>query len=143
MARHIELATVNMVPTPDGNESRNVVVRKGDFRTGDPCVYIYPDTQLADTHNPNLAFLRRHKMQVKKRRFMGVESNGIALTMDEIKSSLNPRRKYWIGYDMTSKLGAHVLVKGLRRPKTKANLVMVQGHMMFIEACQYYMPESV
>lgn len=66
-ADRIELATV---------QGFHVVVKKGDFRAGDKCLYIETDSIVPDT--PQFEFLGSHR-HIKLQKIRGVVSQGLAL----------------------------------------------------------------
>ncbi len=55
------------------------VVKKGEFRPGDPCVWHEPDTIVAE--RPEYEFLRKQKFRLKIARFKGQVSQGLALPL--------------------------------------------------------------
>src|SRR5512133_1532260 len=64
----------------------NVVVKKGDFKVGDACVYIEIDSILPD--RPEFEFLRERKFRIKTIRLKGQVSQGICFPL-----SILPRPK--------------------------------------------------
>ena len=57
-----------------------VVVKKGQFKPGDRCIYCEPDSILPET--PAFEFLARHRYRIKARRIGKVISQGIAFPLD-------------------------------------------------------------
>src|SRR5437870_3631262 len=56
------------------------VIKKGEFRPGDLCVWHEPDTVAAE--KPEYEFLRNHGFRLKVSRFKGQVSQGLALPLD-------------------------------------------------------------
>jgi RNA ligase (TIGR02306 family) len=88
-ADHIEAATVLGYQT---------VIKKGEFRAGDLCVWHEPDTIVAE--RPEYEFLRKQKFRLKVSRFKGQVSQGLALPL-----SLLPPGNYAAGDDVTEAVG--------------------------------------
>jgi len=77
-------------------EGWDVVVLKGQFNIGDPCVYCECDSILP-VDNPNFAFLEGKRIKIKRLR--GIYSYGIAFPL-----SILPNDTYNIGDDVTELL---------------------------------------
>jgi RNA ligase (TIGR02306 family) len=76
------------------------VIRKGEFRPGDQCVWHEPDTVTAD--RPEYEFLRTHGFRLKVSRFKGQVSQGLALPL-----KILPAGNYAVGDDVTELTGIH------------------------------------
>lgn len=74
-ADKVELAHVN---------GWTVMVRKGQFKIGDPCVYFEIDSKVPETEQ--FEFLSKYKYRVKTQRFIKgtVLSQGLIMTLDEL-----------------------------------------------------------
>jgi len=57
----------------------NVVVRKGDFKVGDLCIYVEIDSILPE--RKEFEFLREKKFRIKTRKIRGIISQGIAFPL--------------------------------------------------------------
>lgn len=77
----------------------NVVVKKGEFRPGDPCVFFEIDSLLPQGA-PWAEFLRPHGFRVKTLKLRGVLSQGLALPIGILGSDMPPR-----GIDLRDRLG--------------------------------------
>src|SRR5688500_5329560 len=77
----------------------NVVVKKGEFRSGDPCVFFEIDSVLPESA-PWAQFLRPHGFRVKTLKLRGVLSQGLALPLSILGSEMPPR-----GVDLRERLG--------------------------------------
>lgn len=74
------------------------VVKKGEFRLGDRCVYFEIDSVLPE--KPEFEFLRKSKFKIKTIRLKKVLSQGLALPINIL-----PENEYQIGQDVTEILG--------------------------------------
>src|SRR5262245_39758001 len=74
------------------------VIKKGEFQTGDLCVWHEPDTVVAE--KPDYEFLRKQGFRLKVSRFKGQFSQGLALPL-----SVLPAGKYSPGDDATELTG--------------------------------------
>jgi RNA ligase (TIGR02306 family) len=74
------------------------VIKKGEFRAGDLCVWHEPDTVVAE--RPEYEFLRKQGFRLKVSRFKGQVSQGLALPL-----SVLPSGNYASGDDVTSVAG--------------------------------------
>src|SRR5438445_11897062 len=74
------------------------VIKKGEFRAGDLCVWHEPDTVTAD--RPEYEFLRSHGFRLKVSRFRGQVSQGLALPL-----AVLPAANYAVGDDVTELVG--------------------------------------
>jgi len=70
------------------------VIKKGEFRPGDLCVWHEPDTVVAD--KPEYEFLRKQGFRLKVSRFKGQVSQGLALPI-----SVLPAADFAVGQDVT------------------------------------------
>src|SRR5215475_2460924 len=70
------------------------VIKKGEFRTGDLCVWHEPDTVVAE--RSEYEFLRQHGFRLKVSRFKGQVSQGLALPLGVL-----PVANYAAGDDVT------------------------------------------
>lgn len=77
----------------------NVVVKKDEFRPGDPCVFFEIDSVLPQSQ-PWAEFLRPHGFRVKTLKLRGVLSQGLALPVSILGGELPPR-----GIDLRERLG--------------------------------------
>lgn len=76
----------------------NVIVKKGEFKDGDLCVYIEIDSKLPE--RKEFEFLAKKKYIIKTMKMAGVRSEGIVFPL-----SILPRGKYVLDQDVTKKLG--------------------------------------
>src|SRR3954465_1972802 len=74
------------------------VIKKGEFRAGDRCVWHEPDTVVSE--KPEYEFLRKQGFRLKVSRFKGQVSQGLALPL-----SILPTATYGIGDDVTALTG--------------------------------------
>src|SRR5689334_17382064 len=74
------------------------VIKKGEFQTGDLCVWHEPDTVAAE--RPEYEFLRSQGFRLKVSRFKGQISQGLALPL-----SVLPAGVYAVGDDATALTG--------------------------------------
>jgi RNA ligase (TIGR02306 family) len=77
----------------------NVVVKKGEFTPGDPCVFFEIDSVLPQGA-PWAEFLRPHGFRVKTLKLRGVLSQGLALPVSILGGEVPPR-----GIDLRDRLG--------------------------------------
>ena len=77
----------------------NVIVRKGEFKEGDKCIYHEIDTILPD--NERYAFIEGKTKRLKTKRLKGVLSQGLALPL----SSVDNLQSTEVGDDLTELLG--------------------------------------
>jgi RNA ligase (TIGR02306 family) len=98
------IADLRPIPGADRIEAATVlgyqtVVKKGEFRPGDLCVWHEPDTIVAD--RPEYEFLRKQGFRLKVARFKGQVSQGLAMPPSALglPGGLQP------GDDVTSLLG--------------------------------------
>ncbi len=82
------------------------VIKKGEFRPGDLCVWHEPDTVAAE--KPEYEFLRRQGFRLKVSRFKGQVSQGLALPL-----SVLPTAVYAEGDDVTELTGIRKYEKPL------------------------------
>ncbi len=82
------------------------VIKKGEFRPGDLCVWHEPDTVVAE--KPEYEFLRKQGFRLKVSRFKGQVSQGLALPM-----SVLPAADYSLGQDVTVETGIRKYEKPL------------------------------
>ncbi len=82
------------------------VIKKGEFRPGDRCVWHEPDTVVAE--KPEYEFLRKQGFRLKVSRFKGQVSQGLALPM-----SVLPTADYSLGQDVTAETGIRKYEKPL------------------------------
>jgi RNA ligase (TIGR02306 family) len=82
----------------------DVVVKKGEFKVGDQCVYVEIDSILPD--RPEFAFMQNHKMRVKTVRLRGQISQGICFPLSILPSIDGIAREVFAdGTDVTEILG--------------------------------------
>ena len=94
---------IREIPGADRIEAATVlgyqtVIKKGEFKAGDLCVWHEPDTIVAD--RPEYEFLRKQKFRLKVSRFKGQVSQGLALPL-----SLLPPGNYSLGDNVTEAIG--------------------------------------
>jgi len=80
----------------------NVVVKKGEFKEGDPCVYCEIDSVMPEW--PQFEFLAKYKYRIKTMKFKGQISQGIAFPITTIPEEYfkNGDRNEWdLGADCT------------------------------------------
>lgn len=82
------------------------VIKKGEFRPGDRCVWHEPDTVVAE--KPEYEFLRKQGFRLKVSRFRGQVSQGLALPL-----SVLPAAEYTAGQDVTEQTGIRKYEKPL------------------------------
>lgn len=75
-----------------------VVVKKGQFKIGDLCIYVEIDSVLPE--KPEFEFLRSKKFRIKTMRIRGVVSQGIAFPLEILGNCAVS-----IGDDVTEKMG--------------------------------------
>src|SRR5882724_618991 len=82
------------------------VIKKGEFRPGDLCVWHEPDTVAAE--KPEYEFLRKQGFRLKVSRFKGQVSQGLALPVGVL-----PPADYTLGDDVTELTGLRKYEKPL------------------------------
>ena len=82
------------------------VIKKGEFRPGDLCVWHEPDTVAPE--KPEYEFLRKQKFRLKVSRFKGQVSQGLALPL-----AILPAGTYAVGDDATELTGLRKYEKPL------------------------------
>src|SRR3954465_13659747 len=82
------------------------VIKKGEFRPGDLCVWHEPDTVVAE--KPEYEFLRKQSFRLKVSRFKRQVSQGLALPL-----SVLPKADYAAGQDVTELTGIRKYEKPL------------------------------
>ena len=82
------------------------VIKKGEFRVGDQCVWHEPDTVVAE--KPEYEFLRKQGFRLKVSRFKGQVSQGLALPLAALSAAT-----YAIGDDVTALTGIRKYEKPL------------------------------
>jgi RNA ligase (TIGR02306 family) len=82
------------------------VIKKGEFRPGDRCVWHEPDTVAAE--KPEYEFLRKQGFRLKVSRFRGQVSQGLALPL-----AVLPSASYAVGDDVTELTGIRKYEKPL------------------------------
>lgn len=93
----------------------NLIVKKGEFKVGDLCVYIEIDSRLPNS-NPAFAFMEKHKFRVRTLKMRGVVSQGLALPLSAFGDAF---RKLKEGSDVTDKLGIVKYDPEFQDPKEK------------------------
>jgi hypothetical protein len=76
----------------------NLIVKKGEFKDGDKCVYVEIDS-LLPSDNPDFAFLEPKKYKIKTIKIGGIISQGIVFPI-----SILPQGRYEVGDDVTDLL---------------------------------------
>ena len=99
------IADIRSIPGADRIEAATVlgyqtVIKKGEFRLGDLCVWHEPDTVVAE--RAEYEFLGKHHFRLKVSRFKGQVSQGLALPL-----SVLPTGSYAAGDDVTALIGIH------------------------------------
>src|SRR5215475_7529979 len=97
------IADIRPIPGADRIESATVlgyqtVIKKGEFRPGDLCVWHEPDTVVAE--RPEYEFLRKQAFRLKVSRFKGTVSQGLALPLAAL-----PANNFALGDDVTELIG--------------------------------------
>src|SRR5438067_11250214 len=97
------ITNIREIPGADRIEAATVlgyqtVIKKGEFRPGDLCVWHEPDTVVAE--RPEYEFLRNHGFRLKVSRFKGQVSQGLALPL-----AVLPTASYAAGDDVTEAVG--------------------------------------
>lgn len=82
----------------------NTVVKKGEFKVGDLCVFHVPDT-VVDSNNPEYAFLEKQGYRLKISRFKGVYSQGLALPVRAFEKRMVFPLQWGEGADATELVG--------------------------------------
>ena len=105
------ITNIRPIPGADRIEAATVlgyqtVIKKGEFRAGDLCVWHEPDTVVAD--RPEYEFLRNHNFRLKVSRFKGQVSQGLALPL-----AVLPGASYAAGDDVTEVVGIRKYEKPL------------------------------
>lgn len=128
-----------------------LVVKKGDFKVGDQCIYCEIDSVMPE--KPEFEFLRPRKFRIRTIRLRGVLSQGIALPL-----SLLPAGDYTDDQDVTETMGIILFqapipenLKGLVKgsfpsfmPKTDETRVQVlQGVLDRHKGVQCYVTEKI
>lgn len=90
----------------------NIIVKKGEFKEGDLCVYVEIDSQLPPTDE--FKFLEKKKYIIKTMKMSGVRSEGIVFPT----SILPKRTKIVLGADVTKVLGITQYNKEVEVEKT-------------------------
>lgn len=81
----------------------NTVVKKGEFKVGDLCVFHVPDT-VVNPNNPKYDFLAAHGHRLKISKFKGAYSQGLAMPLTAFDLGLGPN-DWSEGDDVTSIVG--------------------------------------
>lgn len=88
------------------------IIKKGDFKIGDKCVYFEPDSLLYP-HPIWNTFLEKRKFKIKTIKMCGVYSQGLVLpvsVIEELKPGLKWKKED--GYDLTEDLDVKHFEKG-------------------------------
>ncbi len=106
------IADLRPIPGADRIEAATVlgyvtVVKKGEFRPGDVCVWHEPDTVVPE--RPEYEFLRKQGFRLKVARFKGQVSQGLALPL----SALGVADNFKVGDDVTALIGIRKYEKPL------------------------------
>jgi RNA ligase (TIGR02306 family) len=105
------ITNIREIPGADRIEAATVlgyqtVIKKGEFRPGDLCVWHEPDTVVAE--RPEYEFLRKQGFRLKVSRFKGQISQGLALPLNVL-----PPANYSPGDDVTEATGIRKYEKPL------------------------------
>src|SRR5712671_3478980 len=97
------ISDIREIPGADRIEAATVlgyqtVIKKGEFRPGDLCVWHEPDTVTAE--KPEYEFLRKQTFRLKVSRFKSQVSQGLALPL-----TILPAASYAVGDDVTELTG--------------------------------------
>lgn len=89
LATLAEIATVRTHPNADSLDlvtirGWQVVVKRGEFKSGDPCVYVEIDSVLPEW--PEFEFLRKNRFRIKTIKLRGELSQGISFPVSIIPS---------------------------------------------------------
>lgn len=76
----------------------NVIVKKGEFKDGDLCVYVEIDSKMPE--RPEFEFLSKKHYIIKTMKMAGVRSEGIVFPLTILSG-----KKYSLGQDVTKELG--------------------------------------
>lgn len=107
---HIEKVK-EIIPIPGADNIEKIIVlgweliaRKGEFKEGDPCLYIEIDSKVP-SNDPRFAFLSKKGFKIKtlKLNRFGIISQGLALPLQEFPEF--DKIKYKTGTDVTKQLG--------------------------------------
>lgn len=107
-----QVLSVETIPNADRVEKAKVlgwelIVNKGQFKAGDPCVFFEIDSILPE--RPEFEFMRPRKFKVKtmKSPRLGVTSQGLAMSLDILPPLDKNNNKYIVteGCDVTELLG--------------------------------------
>lgn len=105
------VTNIREIPGADRIEAATVlgyqtVIKKGEFRNGELCVWHEPDTVAAE--RPEYEFLRKQSFRLKVSRFKGQVSQGLALPLTVL-----PPANYVVGDDATELTGIRKYEKPL------------------------------
>src|ERR1700704_685631 len=105
------ITNLREIPGADRIEAATVlgyqtVIKNGEFRPGDLCVWHEPDTVLAE--KPEYEFLHKQGFRLKVSRFKGQVSQGLALPLSVI-----PSGSHEVGDDVTTPTGIRKYEKPL------------------------------
>lgn len=110
-----KILALNPIPGADAIEVADVlgwkcVVKKGEFKVGDLCVYMEVDSVLPE--RPEFEFLRPRSFRIKTVKLKGQISQGICFPVsilltpeDKYIADENPLKDSMIGFDVTHRLG--------------------------------------
>ena len=135
----------------------NVIVKKGEFKAGDQCVYCEVDSILPE--RPEFEFLRNKQFRVKTIRLRGVVSQGLCLPTSVLPISIITESGSAVeGFDVTEALGIIKYevpipaclsgqIKGMRPsfvPKTDETRIQVAPDVLDrYKGMMFYMTEKV
>lgn len=124
------------------------VVKKGEFKIGDKCVYIEIDSEVP-RDNPHFSFLEKYKYHVRTIKLRGQISQGLALPINILKND------HEVGDDVSEELGVihyekpiPLKVMGMAKGNfpsylcSKTDEIMIQSYPKMIEELhdqEYYM----
>src|SRR4051812_45883567 len=104
------------------------VIKRGEFRPGDKCVWHEPDTVAAE--KPEYEFLRKQGFRLKVSRFKGQVSQGLALPL-----SVLPPMDYTVGDDVTD-------ATGIRKSESKQSDKSSHGNYLIGYPCHNHASAS-
>lgn len=101
------------------------VVKKGEFKVGDECIWHFPDT-IVDANNPVYSFLANQGFRIKTSKFKGVYSQGLALTTDPFRALLADDEFYSGGFKIGDDVSNIIKISKYEKPLPEGNEAL--GH---------------
>lgn len=114
-----EIAELNAIEGADAIEVAlvdgwEVVVKKGEFKVGDKCVYIEIDSIVPP--KPEFEFLEKRKYRIRTIKLRKQVSQGIVFKLSDL-TSYTLKKDYPLGYDLTEELGIEKYDPQLQKEK--------------------------